>query len=52
MDIRKLYKLYQDSLVSYLENAELTNEEVAKIKLSHLGINGEELEQCAKYEIY
>ncbi len=41
-----LYSEYQKTLISYLENAQMSNVSKAKAKLEKLGINGQELEEC------
>lgn len=41
-----LYENYQESLISYLENAQISDIDKAKVKLSKLGIEGQELEEC------
>lgn len=43
---RSLYQKYQDGLISYLDNAQMSDAEKAKVKLERLGINGQELEMC------
>ena len=43
---RSLYKKYQDGLISYLDNAQMSDVEKAKVKLERLGINDQELEMC------
>ena len=43
---RSLYQKYQDGLISYLDNAQMSDVEKAKVKLERLGINGQELEKC------
>ena len=43
---RSLYQKYQDGLISYLDNAQMSDAEKAKVKLEKLGINGQELEMC------
>lgn len=43
---RNLYQKYQDGLISYLDNARMSDVEKAKVKLERLGINGQELEMC------
>ena len=43
---RTLYQKYQDGLISYLDNAQLSDVQKAKIKLEKLGINGQELDYC------
>lgn len=43
---RSLYQKYQDGLISYLDNAQMSDVEKAKVKLERLGINGQELEMC------
>lgn len=43
---KDLYEAYQKSLIGYLENAQMTYREKAKIKLERIGINGQELEMC------
>lgn len=43
---RSLYQKYQDGLISYLDNAQMSDVEKAKVKLERLGINGQELEIC------
>ena len=43
---KDLYEAYQKSLIGYLENAQMTDREKAKVKLERLGINGQELEMC------
>ena len=43
---RSLYQKYQDGLISYLDNAQMSDVEKVKVKLERLGINGQELEMC------
>ena len=43
---RTLYEKYQDGLISYLDNATMSDVEKARVKLERLGINGQELEMC------
>ena len=43
---RTLYQKYQDGLISYLDNARMSDIQKAKVKLERLGINGQELDYC------
>ena len=43
---RTLYQKYQDGLISYLDNARMSDVQKAKVKLERLGINGQELDYC------
>lgn len=43
---QELYQKYQDGLISYLDNAQMSDVEKAKVKLERLGINGQELDYC------
>lgn len=43
---RNLYQKYQDGLISYLDNARMSDVEKAKVKLERLGIQGQELDYC------
>ena len=43
---RTLYQKYQDGLISYLDNAQMSDVQKAKVKLERLGINGQELDYC------
>ena len=43
-----LFQKYQDGLIGYLDNAQMSDVEKAEVKLKRLGINGEELEKCLK----
>lgn len=49
---KELYDKYlngeQNGLISYLDNATMTDRQKAEVKLKRLGINGEELEKCLK----
>lgn len=41
-----LYQKYQDSLISYLDNAKMSSIEQAKVKLDKLGISAQEQDVC------
>ena len=43
---RALFQKYQDGLISYLDNNQMTNEDKARVKLGRMGIDGEELQMC------
>ncbi len=43
---KELYKKYQDSLISYLDNAKMNSIEQAKVKLEKLGISTQEQDVC------
>ena len=45
---KRLFEEYQKGLISYLDNATMTDKQKAEVKLKRLGINGEELEKCLK----
>src|SRR5574344_158459 len=49
---KELYDKYlngeQNGLISYLDNATMTDRQKAEVKLKRLGINGEKLEKCLK----
>lgn len=48
---RELFKAYQDSLISYIDNSNMTQLEQAQYKLEKLGVVGEEQEQTLSYLI-
>ncbi len=41
---RTLFEKYQESIIDYISNAQMSNAEKARVKLERLGINGQELE--------
>ncbi len=43
---KQLYKKYQDELIGYLENSQMSNTDKAKVKLKRLGVSGQELNKC------
>ena len=43
---RTLYQKYQNELISYLDNAQMSDVQKAKVKLEKFGINGQELDYC------
>lgn len=43
---RILYKKYQDSIIDYISNFQMSDIEKARIKLERLGIENEELKMC------
>ena len=43
---RKLFEKYQESIIDYISNSQMSDVEKAKVKLERLGINGQELETC------
>ena len=46
---KELYKKYQDSLISYLDNAKMNSIEQAKVKLEKLGITAQEQDACLSF---
>lgn len=46
---KELYKKYQDSLISYLDNAKMNSIEQAKVKLEKLGITAQEQDVCLSF---
>ena len=48
---RELFKAYQDSLISYIDNSNMTQLEQAQYKLEKLGVVGEEKERTLSYLI-
>ena len=43
---RTLFEKYQESIIDYISNSQMSDVEKAKVKLERLGINGQELETC------
>ncbi|CDC62031.1 unknown [Clostridium sp. CAG:417] len=43
---RTLFEKYQESIIDYISNSQMSDVEKAKVKLEKLGINGQELETC------
>lgn len=43
---RVLFKKYQESIIDYISNSQMSDAEKAKVKLERLGITGQELEIC------
>lgn len=46
---KELYKKYQDSLISYLDNAKMNSIEQAKVKLEKLSITAQEQDACLSF---
>ncbi len=46
---KELYKNYQDSLISYLDNAKMNSIEQAKVKLEKLSITAQEQDACLSF---
>ena len=46
---KELYKKYQDSLISYLDNAKMNSIEQAKVKLEKFGITAQEQDVCLSF---
>lgn len=46
---KELYKKYQDSLISYLDNAKMNSIEQAKVKLEKLCITAQEQDACLSF---
>lgn len=46
---KELYKKYQDSLISYLDNAKMNSIEQAKVKLEKFGITAQEQDACLSF---
>lgn len=46
---KELYKKYQDSLISYLDNAKMNGIEQAKVKLEKLSITAQEQDACLSF---
>lgn len=46
---KELYKKYQGSLISYLDNAKMNSIEQAKVKLEKLGITAQEQDACLSF---
>ena len=46
---KELYKKYQGSLISYLDNAKMNGIEQAKVKLEKLGITAQEQDACLSF---
>ena len=46
---KELYKKYQDSLISYLDNAKMNSIEQAKVKLEKFGITVQEQDVCLSF---
>ncbi len=46
---KELYKKYQDSLISYLDNAKMNSVEQAKVKLEKFGITAQEQDACLSF---
>lgn len=43
---RTLFEKYQESIIDYISNSQMSDVEKAKVKLERLGISGQELETC------
>ena len=46
---KSLYQKYQDSLISYLDNAKMSSIEQAKVKLEKFGITAQEQDACLSF---
>lgn len=46
---KSLYQKYQDSLISYLDNAKMSSIEQAKVKLEKFGITAQEQDVCLSF---